>query len=274
MATRGDQRSPPLVIAHRGFKAAFPENTLMAFRCALACGADALECDIRMSADGVPVVIHDAVLDRTTSGSGPVAALDWASLAGLDAGGWFGEGFENEPIPCLAELLELVASAVPPVRLLVEVKESADARPDAVASVVRTIREHDLVSRCVVQSFHPDVLLAAHRLEPSLERHLLVEGSVASLGLQFEDVPRLSSSARPLADLHQLIAAVNPSVLMADEALLHWLHGEGFRVHVWTVNAPDAMRELAELGVDGLITDDPLAARVVLGRPRLDDPRG
>src|SRR5215204_6586712 len=90
-----------LVVAHRGASAEAPENTLAAFRLALEQGAPAVECDVHLSADGSPVVIHDETVDRTTNGKGAVAALTRAALRGLDAGSWHGPGFAWEPIPTL-----------------------------------------------------------------------------------------------------------------------------------------------------------------------------
>jgi len=99
--------APPLCIGHRGASALAPENTLAAFETAIVDGADGLEFDVRLTRDGVPIVLHDAALDRTTSGRGAVAALDLASIRRLDAGAWFGARFRGERVPTLAETLDL-----------------------------------------------------------------------------------------------------------------------------------------------------------------------
>ena len=96
----------PAVVAHRGASAAAPENTLAAMRRAAEMGARWAECDVRLSADGVPVVIHDGTLDRTTDGRGALAAHTAAELARLDAGSWRDAAFAGEPVPTLAALLE------------------------------------------------------------------------------------------------------------------------------------------------------------------------
>ena len=107
------------MVAHRGASAEAPENTLAAFRLALQQGAPAVECDVHLSADGCPVVIHDETVDRTTNGKGAVVGLTRAALRGLDAGSWRGPRFAGEPIPTLEEALELCAGRA---RLFIEIK--------------------------------------------------------------------------------------------------------------------------------------------------------
>jgi glycerophosphoryl diester phosphodiesterase len=99
-----------LVIAHRGHKVAAPEQTLAAYRLAIDLGATMIEADLRFTRDGVPVMLHDRLLDRTTSGRGPVAAMDWAEVANLDAGSWFDERFRAERVPRLDDLFALAVA--------------------------------------------------------------------------------------------------------------------------------------------------------------------
>ncbi|HEX2514267.1 MAG TPA: glycerophosphodiester phosphodiesterase family protein, partial [Chloroflexota bacterium] len=122
---RPDQGYRTLVVAHRGASAEAPENTLAAFRLALQQGAPAVECDVHLSADGYPVVIHDETVDRTTNGKGAVGGLTRAALQGLDAGSWRGPRFAGEPIPTLEETLELCAGRA---RLFIEIKMGGAAR--------------------------------------------------------------------------------------------------------------------------------------------------
>jgi glycerophosphoryl diester phosphodiesterase len=148
-----------LVIGHRGSPAEAPENTLPAFEAALRRGADAIELDVRLTADGAPVVIHDATLDRTTNRTGPVAALTLAELRGVDAGWRFTpdrgrthpyRGADTR-IPTLGEVLW----AFPKLSVLVEIKE-----PPAQEAVRRVLLQEDAVARCVVASEHREALLA------------------------------------------------------------------------------------------------------------------
>ncbi|MGI8869608.1 MAG: glycerophosphodiester phosphodiesterase [Mycobacteriales bacterium] len=117
---RGTNR--PLVVAHRGDAHRAPENTLAAFRAAHEAGADAIELDVQLTADGVPVVVHDELLDRTTSGTGPVRALTWSRIRELDAGSWFDPRYAGEWVPALAEVVAWAAETG--MRLLVEPKTS------------------------------------------------------------------------------------------------------------------------------------------------------
>jgi glycerophosphoryl diester phosphodiesterase len=238
---------PPLIVAHRGFAAAHPENTLLAFRAALATGADALECDVRLSADGVPVVIHDATLDRTTDGTGPVARRSWRELARLDAGAWFSTAAGGETIPRLSDLLALVRTAGTTVRLFVEVKDGEGERPGITAAVVAAIRATGMCERAALGSFRTDVLAAAAALAPDVERHQIVGGPPATWPVT--PVP---------------VRAVNADARHCDAATLARLHGRGLAVHVWTVNEPDGVTRFAAWGAEGIITDDPAMARAAL----------
>jgi glycerophosphoryl diester phosphodiesterase len=151
--------------AHRGASAEAPENTLAAFRRALAVGADGIELDVHLSADGVPVVIHDETLERTTDGAGPVSAQSLAGLASLDAGGWFAPEFSGEGVPTLAEVLRLLAGRL---RLNLEVK---DARAGwAVLDLLRHFPQTD----AVLSSFDHSLLARLRRIAPDLPLAMLV----------------------------------------------------------------------------------------------------
>lgn len=113
---------PPLLVAHRGDQHGAPENTFAAFEQAAALGTAIIELDVQVSRDGVPVVIHDDTLDRTTSGTGPVRERTWLELRQFDAGAWYGEGFAGERVPSLAEVLDWASER--PVGLLIELKTS------------------------------------------------------------------------------------------------------------------------------------------------------
>ncbi|GAB6928669.1 hypothetical protein JCM10914A_26520 [Paenibacillus sp. JCM 10914] len=145
-----------MVAAHRGYKAAYPENTLLAFRKALELGVDMLEFDLRLSQDGEVVVIHDATLERTTSGSGEVRNHTLGELKTLDAGGWFAAEFEGLKIPTFAELCELL-KAYPDVLCNVEIKPSPDARETADLAIA-ILKRYEYLPRCVFTCFDAEVL--------------------------------------------------------------------------------------------------------------------
>ncbi|MBB6673633.1 glycerophosphodiester phosphodiesterase family protein [Cohnella nanjingensis] len=151
-----------VVAGHRGYKAAYPENTLLAFEEALKRGVDMLEFDLRMSKDGVTVVIHDDTVDRTTDGTGSVNELTLAELKRLDAGGWFGRSFEGLRIPTFAELCELMA-AYPDTLLNVEIKPSEQARAIA-DKVVPMLEASGLLARCVFTCFDAGIIAYLHEV--------------------------------------------------------------------------------------------------------------
>ncbi|UUZ82261.1 hypothetical protein LJK88_49015 [Paenibacillus sp. P26] len=155
------QHHPSYIVAgHRGYKSAYPENTLLSFQKALELGVDMLEFDLRFSKDKAVVVIHDETVDRTTNGSGKVSDFDLEELKRLDAGGWFGPVFEGLKIPTLRELCSLL-EAYPKVLLNVEIKPQEEAT--AVADqAIAILEEYGFLSRCVFTSFDADVIAHIH----------------------------------------------------------------------------------------------------------------
>lgn len=221
------------VIGHRGASGGFPENTILAFREALAMGADALELDVRVSQDGVAMVIHDALLDRTTDGRGPVAGLSVAALRQLDAG-------RGERIPTLDTVLEELAG----VPLIVEVKEER-----AAAAVVTALRHHAAERRVLVGSFVARALVPFdardfHRSASRRETVLAWMASRFGAGLagRFE--------AFTVPERHGRRTVV-------DGRFVRTARRRGRPVHVWTVDDPVQARRLRRLGVCGIITNFP-----------------
>ena len=239
------------VIAHRGASAEAPENTLPAFELAARQGADAFELDVRLTADGAPVVCHDSTLDRTTGDSGPLRARTLADLRGVDAGSRFSpDGGVTFPfqgaaarIPTLGEVLW----AFPRMPILIEIKE-----PEAQESVRRVLVQEDAVARCVAASELTEAVrvfreppfasgasgpeIAALYRAQLLRRRLPVPGyELLSVPLRHRGLPvptrRFVAAARSL----------------------------GCPVHVWTVNEPATARRLWARGVAGIVTNRPEA---------------
>jgi glycerophosphoryl diester phosphodiesterase len=235
----------PLVIAHRGAARRAPENTLTAFRLAAELGADAIELDARLTADGEVVALHDRLLDRTTNGSGPVSERTCQELQALDAGAKFGLPFAGERIPTLDQVLEAVGG-----RLLInlELKNYETPFDRLVPQTVARVRAHGLQRRVLLSCFSPISLWTAALIAPEIPRALLL----------YAGQPRWMQAAFSRLTPCQ---ADHPQDAMADAAALQALHRRGRRVNVWTVNHPERMRELLRLGSDGLITDAPELAR-------------
>ncbi len=246
-------RAEPLLVAHRGLSARFPENTLAAFRAAVAEGAEMLELDVGLSADGQVVVLHDRTLDRTTNGSGPLSALPLAEIAGLDAGSWFAPAFAGEPVPTLAQVFDAVGAAI---AINVEIK------PEAVRSrgeggieeqVVALVRERGLDSRVVISSFEPTAVGRVKRRAPAIRAGLLYHHEMP---FDVAALLELYGADGLHANQHHLTAEIVERV-----------HGVGGYLGAYTANTEGELRRLVELGVDAIFTDDVAAARAVLETP-------
>jgi glycerophosphoryl diester phosphodiesterase len=149
-------------VAHRGYSAVAPENTLPAFAAAGPAGATLVEFDVRTTADGVPVVIHDRTVDRTTNGTGAVGELTIDEIRALDAGSWFSPAYAGVRVPLLAEVLDLAGGS----RLLLEIKPPATL--EQVKVILALIADRGLLGRTVVQSFDPEILRMVRDVAPDV----------------------------------------------------------------------------------------------------------
>lgn len=236
-----------LVIGHRGAAARFPENTFAAFDYAVGLGVDAIEFDLRLTRDGVLVVIHDPTLDRTTSGSGPVADQTVGQLAAFDAGARFSPDGRNFPfagtgirIPTLEKLLE----RYPTIPLLIELKV-----PETAPEALRVFRRHGCEDRVLVDSFDSRALR-------------LFKGSGVATGAAKWDVVSLvwRSAVRLLPRSLPYAALCIPERYGIDvpvPRLVRAAASLAIPTHVWTVNDPADARRLWSEGVVGIISDDP-----------------
>lgn len=254
----------PLLVAHRGGSALAPENTMAAFESAVdQWGADMLEMDVHQSADGRIVVIHDATVDRTTDGSGAVAALRWDELRELDAGYRFrdlsGEAsFRGGGVRL--PLFEDVLERFPRTRINVEAKAA-----DVTAGLIEVIRRCGATHRVLVAATEEESRGIHHGYEgPSSasRRQLRLAHTLLRLGLGRFHVP--DTDALQLPDTWEGRRIVTPE-------LVAWAHRLNLPLHVWTIDEEDDMRRLLAWGVDGIQTDRPDRLARVLhelsGRP-------
>ncbi|MFB7593045.1 glycerophosphodiester phosphodiesterase [Streptomyces sp. NPDC056169] len=230
----------PTVIAHRGASSAAPENTLVSDEVARRGGAKWIENDVQPSQDGVPYILHDTTVDRTTDGTGPIRSLTADRLDALDAGSWFAPAYAGARIPTLAaQLADLRERGG---NLLLEIKGRHSHAE--VARIVQDVREQSMSSRVFVQSFDIPSLKHTRDLAPELPVGLL----------------RSTLDADPVALAQELgLTAYNISdtALATRPQVVGELHAAGVAVNVWTVDSPARWKALDALGVDGIITNRP-----------------
>ncbi len=230
----------PLWIAHRGAGKLAPENTLAALRLGASYGYSAFECDVKLSADGVPFLLHDTTLERTTSASGVAGLRPWAELSRLDAGSWHSRRCAGEPLPSLDAIARFVQHNA--FALNIEIKPTPGDEVTtgrAVALACTGLWRHS-ASPLLFSSFSPEALQAAHEAAAHVPRALLVDTLW----------PGWFEAAGMLA----CVAVVSNHRVM-DAAVLAQLHGAGLRGLCYTVNEPADVQRLLALGIDGLITD-------------------
>ena len=245
-------RVPPLVIAHRGASETWPENTIPAFMAGIDQGADMIETDVHMSADGELVIMHDTTVDRTTDArklypnrtDRSIAGMNAAQIATLDAGGWKGEEFAAIRVPRLAEVLTLVHDTR--TGLLLEVKHPelypaiAEAIVAALEAVPNYLERVLAAGMLVVQSANWSFVRRFHSLAPEIP--------VGVIGRPCPD---------ELVDFAEWVDQVNPEYLGADPEFLCCVHELGMSSLVWTVDEAAAMERAIDAGADGIITNAP-----------------
>jgi glycerophosphoryl diester phosphodiesterase len=240
----------PLVVAHRGASAAYPENTLMAFEGAIAAGADVVELDVRLTADGVLVILHDMDVSAVTDGSGLVHRLSLKEVKALDASG--GRGARAE-IPTLQEALELLSGRA---GVNVEVKnlpgEPAfdSPREEVAEEVVRTLGDAAFVGSVLVSSFNWLSIERVRELEPGVATGFLTTALI--------DPSAALVYARSRG--HAYVLPQAPALFEAGPAFVEEAHGDGLRVGTWTVDLAEGIERLFAMGVDAVATNVPEVA--------------
>ena len=242
----------PLIIAHRGFKARAPENTLVAFQAALDAGAKMIELDVTLTRDRQVVVIHDETLERTTNGMGEVRHHTLRQIKNLDAGSWFSAEFKGEPIPTLDEVLSLCRTRA---RVNVEIKPEAIDRvmmADSIENqVLSKLAGHGMTDRVIVSSFEKKVI----------ER-------IASMGRRKPLLALLSEDPLDLGLLDFMVRhnvfSYNPDHRTLTPQDVEAVHDQGLKVLTYTVNTKEDAKRCFNMGVDGIFTDDPVLMEEVV----------
>ncbi|HKG47015.1 MAG TPA: glycerophosphodiester phosphodiesterase family protein [Pyrinomonadaceae bacterium] len=241
----------PLIIGHRGASAVAPENTMAAFREALAVGADGIEFDVRLTRDGVPIIIHDSTLRRTGGLPHPIAELTWTEISRVDVGSWFAGSFANETVPSLAELFTLFQSNNSTLYLEMKCDSPSEQRP-LVEACVRSIHEHSLKERVIVECFQLPALKILKEIDPEIKTVALVEPSFTNPSVLFDQ--RIINQAIDIG-----AAALALHHRLAREGLVRKAKAAGLHVAVWTVDDPTWIERARIIGIDALITNDPAA---------------
>jgi glycerophosphoryl diester phosphodiesterase len=239
------------IVGHRGASGRAPENTVTAIRLGWQLGADAIEFDVRLTADGYPVLLHDATLDRTTSGAGPLSERTLAEVTSLDAGAWFDPVFAGERVPSLAEALAAVREAST-LSWMIELKSLDGPAEPFVERVLAEIAASGAAPMVRLISFDEELLAAARERAPEIPRGMI----------SGDDPARLLAAAERLD-----CVAVHAGRRILTAELVAAAHGAGRRVNAWTLNEPSWIRDAVELGVDEITTDLPDTARSILAGP-------
>lgn len=230
------------VTSHRGYSAVAPENTLPAFEAAINAGADCAELDVQMTKDGVVMVTHDTNLKRTTGCNANIYDLIYDEVRALDAGSYMGAEFASTKIPTLQEVLDLCKGRI---RLNIEIKPSS-VTPDLAAETARLITENGWVNDCVVTSLDYNSLVAVKQAAPEIRC-----GYILAVGVgNYYDLPA--------ADFFSVESTFITS------GMVQQLHQRGKTVSAWTIDRESDARRMLDLGVDDIITGDPLMVKRVL----------
>ena len=245
------------IIAHRGFSARAPENTLAAFELGWKHQTDACELDVYRTADGKTVVIHDKDTKRTVGVTLDVATSRQAELTALDAGSWKGKEWSNEMIPSLEQALATLPKGKQ--RFFIEIKCGAEIVPE-LKRILEPMK--DRADQLAIIAFKRDAAAESKKAMPWVKVYRLAAGK--------------TKDKKP-TDLKQLIADTKADKLDGldlgstdfpwDDAMVKQIRDAGFGLYVWTVNKPADVQRFAKLGVDGITTDDPVMVREALAKP-------
>lgn len=228
------------IVAHRGYSAVAPENTLAALERALEAGADAVEFDLQVASCGTPVLIHDASLGRTTNGFGPVRRRTLAQLQALDAGSWFAPEFSGESIPTLAGALARMKGRVG--RIYAEVKGYREL--EDLDRIVRIARDADLSYDTVFISLDWGVL-----------ERIADQDDLAGIGYVVDSPERWEEAVRRASPDRRALISVDHRIVLESPELVRRARERNVETAVWTVNDPDEAEALARAGVTRFTTD-------------------
>lgn len=247
--SEGIMRGHPMMVAHRGFSAKYPENTLASVRAAVELGADFVEIDTWLSKDAVPVVMHDDDLERTTGQTGTIKALTVEELKKLDVGSWKGPEFAGERIPTLDEVLQVTQGRS---ILVIEVKQQSMEK-----EILQVLQSRQALHDVLIFSFYPDVVAQFTALEPRIPSIWLLS-----------ELPEDPKAQRELLDIAGPMGASGVGVSLVDlkAPFVRMCHLAGFSLAVWTVDPELMQKRMIDLGVDYIISNQAEQLLKLLGK--------
>jgi glycerophosphoryl diester phosphodiesterase len=240
-------RGKTIIIGHRGAAGNAPENTLASFQLAVEQGADALELDIHVSADGELVVCHDASVDRTTNGDGEISGMTVEQLKSFDAGSWFAPQFAGQKLPLLQEVFELIPSSI-----MINVEIKCRYSPRLESRLLDLIKEYNRISGVVVSSFDHHTLVHLKRSEADLRIGLLYSANVTN-HCQLAEMTGVE------------VYSLHPYYKLIDAEDIGHAIFSGLQVYPFTINHEEEIKQALEAGVSGIITDFPGRLKALIG---------
>lgn len=227
------------VLAHRGFSGKYPENTMIAFEKAIEFGCDGMEIDVQLTSDGVPVIIHDELVDRTTDGKGYVASYTYENLKKLNAAVLFESEGLKTAVPSLEEFFNLIKNTND--ILNIELKNSILPYNGMEQKVIDLIRKYNIQDRCVLSSFNHESVIRCRKLAPEIDASFITSCILYDVSsyLHNADVQGLQCKYHSLT-----------------KEYVKDLQDKGIVLFPWTPNSPEDIRFLCDIGVDYIITND------------------
>lgn len=234
--------NPVEVTAHRGYSAVYPENTIPAFKGAIQVGADWAELDVQQTADGEVIVMHDSSLKRTTGLDKEVWQVTWNEIKDLDNGSWFDKKYQTVRIPTLEEVLKVCRGKI---RLNIEIKPSGHDK-DLEEQVAKLLKEYHMRDACVVSSLKYDSLRKIKEADDSIETAYITSVSYGNFtNLEYADGYSVEST-------------------LLSQSFVNKAQKAGKQIYVWTVNSEDRLEKVVGMGIDNVITDDPVMAKELI----------
>lgn len=253
-ASNANNQNRPLVIAHRGGKGLWPEETMYAFEHAVELGVDVLEMDVHSTADGELVLMHDDTVDGTTNGTGPINGLTLAEVQALDAGyTWTADDGQTFPFRgqgiTVATLRE-VFTRFPTMRMNIEIKQS---EPSIIGQLCDLIDAYDMQDRILVASFNADTMAEFQQVCPNIARSA---GASEIRTFFVMNTLKLAAGFTPSSHAFQ-VPEYSDSTHVLTPAFIEAAQSRNIQVHAWTINEVEDMQRIRDLGIDGIITDYP-----------------